>query len=131
MYPTEHFVWLGIFSFRVLFSNLSIIFFRLKQNTLHLARCFLLYNSYLSFPFVDRIVAVFGCRCKWKKLLLKQLNINIIYLTRLDLETRSFFIFTKISKAIFFSFSLTSALPRNNKIKQTLLSFGLPKGKSK
>ena len=25
MYPTEHFVWLGIFSFRVLFSNLSLI----------------------------------------------------------------------------------------------------------
>lgn len=38
---------------------------------------FLLYNSYLSFPLVRPIVAEFGCRCKWEKLLLKQLNINI------------------------------------------------------
>ena len=67
----------SFFSFRVLFSNLSVIFYKLKQNTLHLARCFLLYNSYLSFPFVRPIVVEFGCRCKWEKLLFKQLNINI------------------------------------------------------
>ena len=43
----------------------------------YIARCFLLYNSYLSFPFVRPILVEFCCRCKWEKLLFKQLNINI------------------------------------------------------
>ena len=52
----------------------SNLFGRTKKNSVEpIEICgfaeFFIYLSYLSVPFVAPIVAMFGCRCKWKKLL--------------------------------------------------------------